>query len=181
MNSTSTCEMSKTPTLYIFSGLPGVGKTTLAKKLANYFKATFLRIDNVEQGIRDLCSFKVQGEGYRLSYRLAIDNLKIGNSVIADSCNPVQLTRKEWQEAAISVRADFINIEIICSDREIHRQRVETRSSDIPDFSLPSWQDILQREYHQWNETHIIIDTAINSIEDCHNELIEAIKDHNSG
>jgi predicted kinase len=173
--------MDKKPTLYIFSGLPGVGKTTLAKKLANYCNATLLRIDTVEQGMRDLWSFKVQGEGYRHSYRLAKDNLKIGNSVIADSCNPVQLTRKEWQDAAISVRADFINIEVICSDREIHRQRVETRSSDIPDFNLPSWQDILQREYRQWNEAHIIIDTAINSIEDCHNELIEAIKEQNSG
>jgi predicted kinase len=169
--------MSKTPTLYIFSGLPGVGKTTLAKALANYCKATLLRIDTVEQGIRDLCSFKVRGEGYRLSYKLAIDNLKIGNSVIADSCNPVQLTRKEWQEAAISVRAEFINIEVICSDREIHKQRVEARCSDIPNLSLPSWQDILQREYHQWNEAHIIIDTAIRPIEDCHKELIQAIKE----
>ena len=171
--------MTSPPTLYIFSGLPGVGKTTLAKKLANYYKAILLRIDTVEQGIRELCSFNVQGEGYRLSYRLAKDNLRVGNSVIADSCNPVQLTRKEWQETAISVNAEFINIEIICSDREIHKQRVGARLPDIPNLNLPSWQDILQREYHQWNEARIVIDTATKSIEDCHKELIETIKEQN--
>lgn len=173
--------MNKIPTLYIFSGLPGVGKTTLAKKLATYCGATFLRIDNIEQGLRDLCFLKVQGEGYRLSYRLAKDNLKIGNSVIADSCNPIQLTRKEWQEVAISAKADFINIEIVCSDRQIHRQRVETRVSNIPNLKLPSWQDVLQREYHPWNDERIIIDTANKSIESCYHALIKSIQERTSG
>ncbi len=36
------------PTLYIFSGLPGAGKTTLAKQLANQVGAFYLRIDTVE-------------------------------------------------------------------------------------------------------------------------------------
>lgn len=173
--------MNRTPTLYIFSGLPGVGKTTLAKKLATCCKATLLRIDTVEQGLRDLYSLQVQGEGYRLSYRLAKDNLKVGNSVVADSCNPVQLTRKEWRETAISVKADYIDIEIICSDLEIHRQRAAARFSDIPNLTLPSWQDILQREYHQWKEARIVIDTAYKSIKACHKELIETIKEQYNG
>jgi predicted kinase len=73
--------MKKRPTLYIFSGLPGVGKTTLGKKLASHLNSAFLRIDTVEQALRDFCSFKVEGEGYRLSYRVAKDNLQIGNDV----------------------------------------------------------------------------------------------------
>ncbi len=59
------------PTLFIFSGLPGSGKSTLAKELSKVTGATYLRIDTVEQAIRDLCNFKVEGEGYRLSYRVA--------------------------------------------------------------------------------------------------------------
>jgi DNA polymerase III delta prime subunit len=59
------------PALYIFSGLPGTGKSTLAQRLAGKLRCAYLRIDTIEQTIRDLCSFDVQEEGYRLAYRVA--------------------------------------------------------------------------------------------------------------
>ncbi len=130
------------PTLFIFSGLPGTGKSAIAKELAKVLRATYLRIDTVEQAIRDLCDFKVEGEGYRLSHKVASDNLKLGNSVIADSCNPISLTRKEWNEVAINAGANFVNIEIICSNKSEHRYRVETRSPDVPKLKLPTWEQV---------------------------------------
>jgi hypothetical protein len=66
------------PTLFIFSGLPGSGKTTLSKRLAKSKKAVYLRIDTVEQALRDF-SLDVQGEGYGLCYRIAFDNLELGS------------------------------------------------------------------------------------------------------
>ena len=88
------------PTLYIFSGLPGTGKSTLAKRLARKLGAFYCRIDTIEAALVDLCDWKVEGEGYRLAYRLATDNLKLSLDVVADSCNPIELTRQEWQEVA---------------------------------------------------------------------------------
>ena len=58
----------KDATLYIFSGLPGSGKTTLSRLLARQVGAAYIRIDTIEQALRELCSVKVQGEGYRLAY-----------------------------------------------------------------------------------------------------------------
>ncbi len=164
-------QMNNPPTLYIFSGLPAVGKTTLAKKLSNSIKAAYLRIDTIEQGMRDLCHFKVEEEGYRLAYQLAKDNLTVGNNVVADSCNPTQLTRREWQGVAIKANAYFLNIEIVCSDKEIHKKRVMSRNTDIVHLILPSWRDIIKREYEQWNEEHIIIDTAKKTAAQCFSEL----------
>ncbi len=63
--------------LYIFSGLPGSGKSTLSKWLSAHLGAVYLRIDTIEQALRDLCAFDVQGEGYRLAYRIARDNLLV--------------------------------------------------------------------------------------------------------
>lgn len=83
------------PILFILSGLPASGKSSLAKLVAKEYNALYLRIDTIEQALRDLCDFNVQGEGYRLSYRIAADNLQLGNHIVADSCNPINLTRRE--------------------------------------------------------------------------------------
>ena len=163
------------PTLYIFSGLPGVGKSTLAQKLASHIGAVFLRVDTVEQALRDLCHLRVQGEGYRLCYRIARDNLLIGSNVVADSCNPIELTRNEWVSVAKETNSRHVNIEIICSNLNEHRQRVETRIADISGLQLPSWDEIQKREYHPWSCVPITIDTAGKSIESCLQELLDAI------
>ena len=165
------------PVLYIFSGLPGSGKSTLAKELAKAIGAIYLRIDTIEQAIRDLCDFKVEGEGYRLSYRVSSDNLKLGLSVVADSCNPIELTRREWNDVAILAGADFVNIEVICSEKDEHRKRIETRTSEVLGLELPTWEKVKNREYHPWKSERIVIDTASKSIEKSTEELLYAIRD----
>lgn len=160
------------PILFIFSGLPASGKSVLAQFVAKEYNAVYLRIDTVEQGLRDLCNMDVQGEGYRLSYQIATDNLQLGHNVVADSCNPIQLTRDEWQETAEKNGAKFINIEVACSDKNEHRKRVEERKSNIPGLKLPTWEEIENREYHSWKSDRIVIDTASKSAE----ESLEEIK-----
>lgn len=148
------------PTLFIFSGLPGTGKTTLAQQLAADLRAVHLRIDTIEQAIRDLCDFPVEGEGYRLAYRVAADNLRLGLNVVADSCNPIELTRREWEGVAQAEEARFVNVEVVCSDRPEHRRRVENRANSIPNLKLPTWDEVIAREYHSWAVPRIEIDTA---------------------
>lgn len=165
------------PTLYIFAGLPGTGKTTLAQKLSQAIGATYLRIDTVEQGLRTLCNFNVQGEGYRLSYRLAADNLKLGHSVIADACNPIARTRREWNTVAAGAGAHCVNIEIVCTDQSEHRYRVETRQSTIPGMKLPTWDQVENREYHPWHCQRLTIDTAGRTVQESVTELLSALND----
>ncbi len=149
----------------------------MAKELAKVTGATYLRIDTIEQAIRDLCNFKIEGEGYRLSYRVASDNLKIGHSVIADSCNPIELTREEWNDVATSSDACFINIEIICSNKSEHMQRVETRTTEVEGLELSTWGKVEDREYQPWVSERIVIDTAQRTIEESTQELINAIQE----
>ena len=166
------------PVLFILSGLPASGKSTLSMLLAKEYCAVYLRIDTIEQGLRDLCKFDVRGEGYRLAYRMANDNLKLGHNVVADSCNPINLTRREWEDVAMRNGCRFVNIEFVCSDREEHKKRIETRKSEIKGLRLPTWQEVESREYHPWESERIIIDTANKSIEDSFKELNDKIKRH---
>ena len=62
--------------------------------LSKHTKTTYIRIDTFEHFLKKEFSVEIIKQGYELSYKLACDNLRIGNSVIIDCCNPVHESRK---------------------------------------------------------------------------------------
>jgi predicted kinase len=110
--------------LVILGGLPGVGKTSLARELAGQIGTVHLRIDSIEQALRDsgVLLGPMDAAGYHIAYALAADNLRIGNMVIADSVNPIFLTRAAWRAVAAAVPTPAFEIEIVCSDANQHRR-----------------------------------------------------------
>jgi len=159
------------PVLYIFSGIPGVGKSTLASALSKHIGATYLRIDTIEQGLKDIYQTDLFDEGYQLAFRVAKDNLKLGLSVIGDSCNSVSESRTAWQQVATDLDMQFVNIEVTCSDKSIHQHRVETRLTSIPNLTLPTWQKVQEREYQPWDQKITKLDTANKTVQQSVGEL----------
>ena len=157
--------------LYIFGGLPGTGKTTLSSALAHRCSAFYIRIDTIEQAIRN-SGFDVAGPvGYEVGYKLALDNLRLGNSVVADSVNPLGVTREAWIDVARQSKAPFVEVEIICSDPNEHRRRVESRATDIDGLKLPTWDEVMNREYEAWAGEHLVLDTAGRTVEESFSDL----------
>ncbi len=145
--------------LIAFGGLPGVGKSTLALSLSRRIGAVNLRIDTIEQAMRNV-GFSVSGpEGYLAARDLAEDNLRIGHTVVVDSVNPLAITRDYWRETAARITVQLVEIEVICSDEREHRERVESRFADVPGLALPTWQQVLDRDYEPWATAHVV-DTA---------------------
>lgn len=99
--------------------------------------------------------------GYRVGYAVAEDNLRVGRIVIADSVNPIAATREAWHAVAKRAGTRAIDVEMICSDRERHRERIETRVADIPGHRVPTWQEVVDRDYHTWHGDRLVIDTAL--------------------
>jgi predicted kinase len=161
--------------LYILSGLPGTGKSTLAAMLAAATGAAHLRIDTIEQALRELCQLEVVDQGYRLAFALASEHLRGKLSVVADSCNPIDWSRRAWEQVAIDAGARYVNIELCCSDQVEHRWRVEHRSSTVPGLRLPTWAEVLAREYHEWSSPRLQLDTAGRTPSACLQTLLELL------
>lgn len=163
--------------LIVFGGLPGTGKTTIARELARQLGTVHVRIDSIEQSLREhgMAGRSMDDTGYRVAYAIAADNLCIGRTVIADSVNPLPVTRDAWVAVAKRTGVRVVEIEVTCSDINVHRERAEARKSDIPGLKLPTWEEIASREYHPWNREHIVVDTARQSVGQSVHFLREAI------
>ena len=58
----------------------------------------------------------INDAGYRVGNAIAADNLRIGRTVIADSVNPIPLSRDAWVEVANRAQVSVVEIEFTCSD-----------------------------------------------------------------
>ena len=66
---------------------------------------------------------------------------------------------------AARLTVEFVEIEVVCSDKRQHRQQGESRITDIAGLVLPTWQQVLDRRYEPWTTAHVV-DTAGCTLED---------------
>jgi predicted kinase len=110
-----------------------------------------------------------------VGYAVAQDNLRLGRTVVADCVNPWPLTREAWRAVAQRAQVQSLDVEITCSDAGEHRLRVESRLADIPGHVVPTWQDVIDRDYHPWdNEPRLIIDAANVSVDEAVRRIRQA-------
>ena len=147
----------------ILAGLPGAGKTTIARELAPRLVAVHLRIDSIEAAIRRStrhAALPMDDAGYQVGYAVAEDNLRLGHTVIADSVNPWPETRDAWVLVARRADVRAFEFEIVCSDPAEHERRVTARQPDVDGARPVTWQQVLARDYRHWHRAPLLIDTA---------------------
>src|SRR3546814_1460995 len=73
----------------------------------------------------------------------------------------LEATRDAGSATSQHNSARMLGVEVICSDPDEHRRCAERRVVDIPDLVLPTWQEILDRDYEPWTTERLVLDTAI--------------------
>ncbi|RKQ37024.1 AAA family ATPase [Kocuria tytonis] len=151
------------PWLCVLAGRSGMGKTMLAKQLAQATGACYLRVDAVETA---LCRVQehVGTAGYVVVHEVAASNLLLGLNVIVDAVNAVPEARAAWHKTAHRCGAQLTLLETVLPDGDEHRRRVESREADIPGHQVPTWNEVQADGWVPWSEdrdgAHIVVDTT---------------------
>jgi predicted kinase len=137
------------PSLVVFCGLPGAGKTTLARAVAAELGATLVRVDALEAALARSLEPPLPDDpvGYALAHTVAAEQLSIGRSVVVDAVNALLVARIAWQGLAHREQARHFLVEVTCSDTREHRRRVEGRRSVDVGLVPPSWSDVTRRVF----------------------------------
>lgn len=150
------------PLFITLAGLPGTGKTTLAKLLAKKLSLVYLRLDCIEVPFyRYNATSGSKGEGYDAIVNLARENLDLGLGVIVDTVNPLHLTRKLFRDLAKESNVNFLQFELKTNDLLQHKKRIEQRKADIVGHTLPTWDKVLNVEYEEWDKSVDGLSTVI--------------------
>ena len=160
------------------AGLPATGKTTVARLLARELGAVHLRIDTIEQAVvrAGAGSHPLGTVGYVIAYALAEEYLRQGLTVVADSVNPLAVTRDAWHDVARAAGVRHLDVEVVCADPAEHERRATSRTADIAGHRLPTWTDIQNREYEGWDHDRAVVDTARHSAAECAAECVARLR-----
>lgn len=154
------------PTLVIFSGLPGTGKSTLANRLARELRWPLLRIDDIAGDVPVDADYRFWDEKILTLLIVAEEQLKLGVSVIADSVF-MGADRLHAQEIAKKRNANFRPVYGFVSDEDLWEKRVVERLDAVQNSDMATWEQIQhQRQWFvAWKlETGLFID-AIDPVE----------------
>lgn len=155
--------------LAIFSGLPGTGKTALARKVARALHIPLFAKDRIQSVLR-IRGLVGEGtpDGYHIMLDLADEQLSLGVSVVLDAVFPMKGFRSAARDIAHRNSASFRPIYCYSSDRSVWRDRMKGREQYVPNWTPVGWEAVerLQAVYEPWNlETTLFVD-SLNPLED---------------
>jgi ketosteroid isomerase-like protein len=113
---------------------------------------------------------------------LAIEQFKLGSSVIIDAVNAEEEAKNVWRELAKKQDALLIIIECALSDRELHKRRIEARVRNLHGIPEITWERVKDRRkaYTAWKEPTLQIDT-LNNLQANAEKVVQYIQGYDPG
>lgn len=141
--------------LIVMAGLPGAGKSTIGQVLGGRLGMRVISVDPIESAILRAGIDSDQPTGlaaYLVAEMHAEGALEGGRSIIVDAVNAVNPAREQWVNLAARYQEPLKFIEVICSDADLHRSRIEARERALPHLEL-TWNAVEQslEGYAEWS------------------------------
>jgi predicted kinase len=142
--------------LIAMAGLPGTGKSAIAELIGARLLKPVVSVDPIESSILRAGIDSDQPTGlaaYLVAETIAEFVIQAGHGVIIDAVNAVAPAREQWVNLAARSNDRLKFIEVVCSDLDLHRSRLEARERNLPHLAEPSWNAVEQSldEYSEWS------------------------------
>jgi predicted kinase len=149
--------------LLIICGLPGVGKTTLAKAIAKRFHLVHLNSDIIRKKHfrRRTYSEREKMRVYDLLFYETEKHVRNGNGVVVDATFYKNVLRKKATAIAKKYKTKFFIIECTLDESEL-KKRIERRKK-TKNASEADWTVYLKikKQYEPIKEKHLTLNTAL--------------------
>ena len=151
--------------LIVVSGLPGVGKTTLADGLGSTLRAVRVSVDLVEDALLGAglpADWTTGVAAYEAARAVAEENLALGQTVVVDAVNDSSPARETWQRAAEATGAQLITLLLVLADLDEHRERLDGRDRGLAHVPEPDWSEVEDRAqaFEPWESPHAVLDAS---------------------
>jgi predicted kinase len=152
--------------LFVMSGLPGTGKSFLARQIAHHLPCFIVESDFVRKTLTNGRPTYTNDESTRIHRvaRAVIKHLlESGSNVISDATNLAEWHREKLYRVADETHAKLVIIQTIAPENVI-RERLARRfvSRDAGDISDADWSiyEHLRTELEPIRRPHLVIDTS---------------------
>lgn len=133
--------------LIVMAGLPGAGKSTIGEIVGARLGATVVSVDPIESAILRAGIDSDQPTGlaaYLVAEQIAEKELDSGRTVIVDAVNAAESARLQWRDLAERSDVRLRVIEVVCTDENLHRERLEKREGRQPHYDETTWRAVEQ-------------------------------------
>ncbi len=150
--------------LIIVAGLPGTGKTFLARRVAKKLGLPYLGTDQIRRQMITKPTYN--GEEKNLIYEhlaaATISFLEKGVSCVIDGT----FSKKEWRESIMLVAKKFeakVHVIRVWAEEEVLQQRLQKKRVDSDaDYEV---HEKLKNESDPWQQPHLLIQSGADSVE----------------
>ncbi len=149
--------------LVVISGLPGTGKTTVSKEIANQLKAEVLSTDRIRKKMSNKPEYtqKRKRSVYREMFQQAQDLLSKDENVILDAT----FFKKEWRDQAFKIgkkaKGCVFLIKIVCPEDTV-KKRIHERYKNRADYSDADYRvyKMIKNKFESIKKEHFVIHTG---------------------
>jgi len=149
--------------IVLICGLPGVGKTTIAKNLAPLIDAVILSTDKIRKELIPNPTYTKEERKliYDVMVLIAAHLQNSGINIILDATFNKEYFRNKVKQRIRVPRDEFFIIECVCPE-DIIFSRIKNRKEDYSDADISVYKK-MKKIYESVEADHITVDTSLNT------------------